>query len=403
MDFQELRETIKRYAGNKANSIILDESWGLKTTGYRYADISATRIEYTFERITFAADESTAAILSGMAQGKAEQEPYPAMEEAELLRTFASDHRQTMRRPDHFDPKRIHLNANDSTPLDAQPLFIIPQECRLCASPEGTGNEGTVAYARVHLVKEEKQLMMHNYEDIIYLKPSILRRHIPTNAVRQRTITRFASYDETFYSKAMKPYVKRLHDELGYTPDIEELYWQVIDCVAFAYHEVVSGERRYGAVVDLKGEPEVVFSLNNFADKVSDQIKDSVKLISKAIGNLASPSNRKNQADNRRTMRLLLAIAVADGEVSDDEKACLRNSLQSATALTSREKAELSELLNQGGGNNFLTDDDFNFNSPDNARSALDRMKLVASADGEHESETAIIKQLQNIYGFLEL
>ena len=100
----------------------------------------------------------------------------------------------------------------------------------------------------------------------------------------------------------------------------------------------------------------------------------------------------------RRTIRLLIAIAVADGDVSEEEKQTLTLSIRDIHQLTTAEQEQLLSLLGSADSS-FLTEDDFKFHSRENAEMTINRMQEIASSDGLVDvRERDIIERLRFTY-----
>ena len=391
LDTAYIRTTLQQHASNAHKNMVVDEQWPVKTVRYRFADIMATRISYTAKRIEFADNKAMQALIEEVVRRDRHDGMYVPIEES-MIPADA----KTVDSTDDIDITHINLLAPNGTPLPDQPLFVSPQDSRI--DSEG---HGTLSYVCVTIKTEQHLLPLRNNEGIVYLKPQFIKSHLRTDTPRKRTITHFGQHNECTYDRELRAHSEQLHTRMGYTPDIEEISVHEVVCALFAYHDVVGGEMHYGAVVDVDGNPEVVMPLDNFADRIASGVKNSVKVIGSALRSLSFAGSHSSRADNKRLTRLLMAIAVADGEVSEAEKECLLESLQHTAGLTAGEQNALAALLT-ATDTSFLTDDDFRFNDTATARKALDLMKTLAASDGESQAETQIIQRLQQTTGFLE-
>lgn len=391
LDTTYIRQILQFNNADALKHMVIDEQWPVKTVRYRFADILATRIAYKTRRIEFANDQAMTNLLTHVASRDSHDGMYVPIEQDSIPANA-----KITDCDDNIDITRINLLAKDKTPLPSQPLFVSPQDSRM----DSTGC-GTLWYVEVSLSTEQRLLPLRNNEGIIYLKPQAVKTHLRTETPRRRTITRFGQYDECNYDRELRAHSEQLHARLGYTPDIEEISVHEVVCALFAYREVVGGDTHYGAVVDVEGTPEVVMPLDNMADRIATGMKNSIKVIGTALRSLTFAGSHNNRADNKKLTRLLMAVAVADGEVSEAEKECLLEGLRHTAGLTTGEQAALASLLTASDAS-FLSDDDFLFNDTANARKALDLMKKLAASDGESHAETQIIQRLQETCGFLE-
>ena len=152
---------------------------------------------------------------------------------------------------------------------------------------------------------------------------------------------------------------------------------------------------RLGVVVDPFVNPELVLSLDSTGRKLFSGVKDSMKSINNFIGSIGKSTGFKDKEDLKRSIRLLIAIAVSDGDVSEEEKKALTLTIRKMDDLTSSEQEQMLQLLGQKDCS-FLTDDDFIFHNKANAEETLGRMQDVASAsDGVSDEERDIIERLR--------
>ena len=169
----------------------------------------------------------------------------------------------------------------------------------------------------------------------------------------------------------------------------------MVPCYTFTYRNVLTSELHNGVLVDPDRQPALILNLEGTSTKLANSVKDSFKSIGNFFGSLSRSNAFKDKEDLRRTMRLLIAVAVADGTVEEEEKKTLTLAIRGMDQFTGSEQEELIKCLGAKDAN-FLTKEDFSFNRPENAKEAIARMQEMAEADSSiHETEREIIERLK--------
>ena len=229
------------------------------------------------------------------------------------------------------------------------------------------------------------------------ISTEILERHKgdPTQTVRMKA--HYNGHDFEQYPDALRPFLDMMHDKTGEPNAIEDIYFKIITCYSFTFRNVLTGKLDTGIIVEPSADPELIIPMGKTGGIISG-MKDRIKKINNFFGNIGKTDNFKDNEDLRRTIRLLIAIAVADGNVSDDEKQSLTLSIRNIDQLTNSDCDELLKLLSMNDSS-FLTDDDFKFHSHENAEVTLNRMQEIATADGNvDDTERDIIERLKFKY-----
>lgn len=420
---EQVKEIVVQLAPNVANSIIIDEAAGVKRTNYCYIDVVSKRVKYDIDKKAFHPREELAALMSTILQDNSES-PYVKMPNRDIMTQIAQSPNVSMtnsfknaianiKMKNDVEERYLELNADGPDLQDEQPLYLVKDLCSLedcpkchgtklvqkvdkktqetveesCTECQATGKIATVGVVNIEVKERRDKLVLTNDDPIANLKDSALISHVLEHSMtRHRTLTRFNDLNEQDYDPTMLPFVDELHQVMDGEPATEDVYYQVIPCVEFTYRDVLSGKLCKGAILDVIDDPELALSLTSGMSKMSTAMKDASKSLAGFFGKIGKTEKSKSKADLKRMTRLLIAITIADGNVEESEKHLLVNQLRDMDDFTSSEKESFSELLGQTD-TSFLTDDDFQFHSPDKARETLIRMKQIAEADGTATNE----------------
>lgn len=433
----KLNELIKELAPTQYNSIIIDNAAAVKEYRYCYIQASTQRIEYRSDNISVAIDGSLDQQLKEcLAQPSGNEELYIPVRKGliALLKespkaqsgTFLSNAKlrfsELINGGRSVDNKRIRLLTENGRLAKSQPDFIVKEECTISDCPKCNGTKsvsrtdkegaetqvecpdckgrGRIASVTCFspIVKEKEVSLVQCLEGGIEgLKTSTLEAH-KGEVKLVRMLTRINGEESEQYPDELRPYLEMLHDKTSEENAIEDIYYRIIPCHLFVYRNVLTGELHNGAVIEPEGAAELVLNLDYKGSKVTNSIKDRIKNINRFFGNIGKTDSFKDKEDLRRTIRLLIAIAVADGSVNDEEKQSLTLSIRNIQQFTNREQEQLLSLLGMTD-DSFLTDDDFKFHSRENAETAIARMQEIASSDGMvDERERDIIERLKFKY-----
>lgn len=265
-------------------------------------------------------------------------------------------------------------------------------ECTVC---KGRGRIGTLSYFTPTINEKQVSIIRCLEGSVENIKTNTLEAHKGNDTTPVRMLTHYNGVDNEQFDEYITPYLDTLRDKIGEGNAIEEIYYRIIPCYTFNYRNVLTGEVRMGVLVDPFVNPELVLTLESTSRKVFGGVKDSLKNINHFIGSIGKSTGFKDKEDLKRSIRLLIAIAVADGDVSEEEKKALTLTIRKMDELTSSEQEQMLQLLGEKDSC-FLTDDDFTFHFKPNAEETLGRMQEVAAAsDGISDEERDIIERLK--------
>lgn len=439
MTTETLIEKIKQLATAEYNNIIIDNAVSIKKHIYCYIHASIQRIEYRTQRITAAIDGE---LRNSLDQLIATEGRYVTIDPhiIELMKKapeysnegfFSSAMKKVSeminggREVDHH---HITLATENGLLAKQQPSFAIKDECAVykCTSCDGTayvertnpdgvtvkvqcpecsgrGIVGVLTYFVPTVTERQANMIRCLGGEIKGLKFNIepdgatiagTSYKIHTGKPR-RMLTHFNGIDQEDFDSDLLPYLDMVRDKVGEDNAIEDYYYRMVPCYTFTYRNVLTSEMHTGLLVDPDEQPALILNLNGSGAKLSDSVKDGFKSISNFFGSISRTKAFKDKEDLRRTMRLLIAVAVADGIVGEEEKKNLTLAIRGLNQLTSSEQEELIGNLGEKDAG-FLTDEDFNFHRIENAKEALTRMQELAESDNEvHETERLIIEKLK--------
>ncbi len=431
---EELIEIVKRIAPEDVNSIIIDNATAIKKYTYCYIEAYAQRIEFKSERRTAAVDDTMAQDIVEISR-RSSDSPFVRLDDnavidaikkapkysTESLFSSAAKRVEELKNGGRtVDHHHVILNTIDGRLSNKQPMFVVKEECgvRECPCCKGTGlvertdkqgmveqvtcsdckgnrHIGTLSYI-VPTISEKKAKMIHCLDgEISNIKDSVIESHKDDDCTPTRMLTHFNGTENENYPMELIPYLELIHDKIGDNNAIEEIYYRLVPCFTFQYRNVLTSKIKTAVLVDPYNKPELLLAPSSAGQKMASSVKDSIKSIGRFFGNISKSEAFKDKEDLRRTVRLLIAIAVADGKVSEEEKQTLTLAIRNIEQLTTSECDGMLKLLGSEN-NSFLNDDDFCFHNKDNARETLTRMQEIAGADGEvQDEERDIIEKLR--------
>lgn len=429
-----LNELIKSLSPESYNSIIIDNAVAIKRYNYCYINAFTQSITHKSSKRTAAVDGSVKETLQAIANAPTTP-PYLPLKDRTIIDImeqspkyteggFFSNARQKMselvnggRNVEH---QHITLAEEEGRIAKDQMPYAIVSECNVSDCPEcktrgtveeknkegvisqvecptckGRGHIGTLSYF-IPSVSEKRVSIIRCLEGSIdNLKTSTLEAHKGDDTTPVRMLTHYNGVDSENFDPYITPYLDQLRDKTGSMNALEDIYYRLIPCYTFNYRNVLTGEVRMGVVVDPFVNPELVLSLDSTGRKIFSGVKDSMKSLNNFFGSIGKSTGFKDKEDLKRSIRLLIAIAVADGDVSEEEKKALTLTIRKMDDLTTSEQDQMLQLLGQKDSS-FLTDDDFVFHNKANAEETLNRMQDVASAsEGITDEERNIIERLR--------
>ena len=413
---ENLKEIIQAIAPSEYNSIVIDNKTVVKQYNYYLVHAFAQHVRYNTRSITAAVDDELALRIMEIANPSDESADsryyrfddittVKQMEDAPRVNTEGilssaklkvAELKNGGREVDHHEITLLTDNGKISA---IQPPFAIRSECLVKEDEETQSLIGTLTW--LHPTVSEKEvnfLCCSDREGCEYVSDSDIERHYEQYYANDcnlvRMLTHYNGIDEEDYPEQLLPILDILHDKIGEENAMEEIAYCQIPCLSFTYKRMLTGETKTGILIDFSGHPKLILSSNG-TNKFLTGISDRVKSISHFFGSIGKTEKYKDKKDLVRSIRLLIAIAVADNTVTDEEKQCLIHSIRGMERLTSVEQEQLLTLL-ESKEKSFLTDNDFQFHSQDNAHETLAQMQEIATSDGTvHENEQAIIDRMR--------
>lgn len=429
-----LSELVKQLSPAEYNSIIIDNAVAIRRYNYCYINAFTQKVTYKSEQRSAAIDSTLEQALETLIKTPTNT-PYvcisdrtiiDAMEHAPKYSSesfFASARKKMSEMINggrYVEHRHVTLAETDGRLAKEQPSYAVVAECDIKACPECKGakvverkdKEGVITLEECPVCKgrgsigilsyftptiNEKQVSIIRCLDgsIDNLKTSVLEAHKGDDTTPVRMLTHYNGVDNEQFDEYIQPYLDTLHDKTGENNAVEEIYYRIIPCYTFNYRNILTGEIRNGVIVDPFVNPELLLTLDSTSRKVFGGMKDSWKNINHFLGGIGKSTGFKDKEDLKRSIRLLIAIAVADGDVSEEEKKTLALTIRKMDELTASEQEQMLALLGEKDCS-FLTDDDFAFHFKPNAEETLNRMQEVAAAsDGISDEERDIIEQLR--------
>ena len=436
---ETLIEKVRQLAPAEYNSIIIDNAVTIKKHIYCYINAAVQRVEFRTQSISAAIDgELSNALEQIMASNgryiKLDPRIVELMKDSPEYSTegFFSSVKNKMseminggREVDHH---HITLDMEDGRIAKQQPSFAIKDECSVakcancngsayversdnkgvsekvvCPACKGRGLAGVLKYFTPTVIDRQisiircltgdiKGLKFDTESDGATISGTSYKIHL---GERRRMLTHINGVDSEDFDGDILPYLDIVRDKVGEENAIEDYFYQMVPCYTFTYRNVLTSELHNGVLVDPDRQPALILNLEGTSTKLANSVKDSFKSIGNFFGSLSRSNAFKDKEDLRRTMRLLIAVAVADGTVEEEEKKTLTLAIRGMDQFTGSEQEELIKCLGAKDAN-FLTKEDFSFNRPENAKEAIARMQEMAEADSSiHETEREIIERLK--------
>lgn len=432
LSISTLSELIKKLAPSQFNSIIIDNAVSLKRFDYCYLYAEVQRLEFRSDSITCAADRYLSQELMSLTE-RYDGGDYLRIDSGLVERMksaprvsgtgFFNGARRRMSElingGREVNLNKLQLETDGPRLAKQQPIFAVKAEsgvthCKLCngsgtiqhtdkqgsvqqencAACEGFGYVGTLTWFTTNVIEKQVEMVRCLSGEIANLKASVIVAHKGNDTTPKRMLTRFNGINVEEYDPDVKPYLDAMHDKVGDGNAVEDIFFCIVPCFTFSYRNVITGEIRTGVVVDPFRQPELLLNLEGGGRKFFSGVSNSMKNLSHFFGGLGQTVTYKDKQDLRRTIRLLIAVAVADGDVTEEEKKTLTLTIRNISNFTTDEQDELVALLG-AADSGFLTDDDFTFHSSENRDEALARLQEMATADGTvHDAERGIIERL---------
>ena len=440
MTTEALIEKIRQLAPAEYNSIIIDNAVSIKKHIYCYVNASVQRVEYRTQQISAAIDGELKNAIEQIVGNASERYITIPPRIIELMKEapeyssegFFSNAKKKIseminggRDVDHH---HISLVMENGSIAKQQPIYAIREECSVykcpncdgtayveranskgvtekvvCPECEGRGLVGILTYFTPTVVAREASIIRCLTGNIEGLKFNLEADGATIDGTsykihvgeRRRMLVHFGGLDNEDFDSDLLPYLDFIRDKVGEDNAIEDYFYHLIPCYTFTYRNVLTSELHSGLLIDPNGQPALILNLDGSGKKLVASVKDSFKSIGNFFGSISRSNAFKDKEDLRRTLRLLIAVAVADGIVDEEEKKTLTLAIRGMDQFTDSEQEALVQCL----GNNdasFLTKDDFTFNRPENAQEAITRMQEMAEADSHvHEAEREIIEKLK--------
>jgi tellurite resistance protein len=165
----------------------------------------------------------------------------------------------------------------------------------------------------------------------------------------------------------------------------EEMYYEGVPCATFNYNHILSATFHDVSVLNIDKTKEVLFHSNpadvaeekeSFKDKVNEWLRQAF-----------STKSFKDKIDRKHEMFLMLHMAKADGQIEEQEKRYLSQTITGLHGFTQKEKAELFGLMSASTLPPILPTNAY-FSSQERAEEARKKIiELVAKADGDYEPQ----------------
>lgn len=434
ISMDDIRRMIQDIAPDTYNQIIIDEAANIERHDYCYIHVESQHIECHTETRSTLCDKETERMLDAQLSIPSDT-PYTMLADNSLTERFESLPKVSTESFFAASKRRISEMVNGGRTIDRhlitlntaagrltqeQPTYLVKELCSVgtctqcngkgttahtdqdnaveeeeCTMCRGTGRIASIAYFTPK-VKEKSVTMLHCLTGGLEgLRNSTIESHKGDDTSTCRFSTHLNGMDNDQYDQYITPYLDHIQDKTGDDNAIVDIYYRIIPCVAFRYRNVITSKLDKGYVVDVNHEPELILADTTQRRGVLGGMKESVRSIGHFFGKMGNNSLSKDREDLMHSTRLLIAMAVADGVVNEEEKKTLTLSIRDIDSLTTAQRNELTELLGSSDSS-FITDEDFNFHNRANAETTLARMEEIAHSDGTVcEAERDIMEHLR--------
>lgn len=439
MDAEKISQLLSEVAPAASSSMIIDPSVTIKSFAFCCISAKAQHLEYRTQRLSAFIDSNLEKRILDLTRQPGQ--PYMPLYDESIIEemekapkhnteSFLDSTKRKMnelmeggRNMSHSD---IILQMDNGYIAERQPRYLIRKECKVSACPycngtgtveqtdkmelttivecsecKGNGSSATLTWV-VPKVATQQEMMVRSLEperndiEMVWNGTSFVipgtTVDIPLSEIAtKRMLTHLNGTDNENFDEELLPYLDMIHDVIGDENALEEIGYRLVPCYTFGYRKALGGELRSATLVDPNGFATLIMSAD------TAPVRDRVKKIAQFLGKLGKTKGFNDKQDLRRTVRLLIAVCVADGIVRKEEKQVLITAIEGISRLTTGEQASLSQLLTKEDSS-FLTDDDFGFHDKENATRTLSAMKEIAISDGEyHSSEIEIIERLSQL------
>ncbi len=188
------------------------------------------------------------------------------------------------------------------------------------------------------------------------------------------------------YNEFTKQYSSNIEKDLGLYkggfPMItkEELYYQIVACVELSYKHILTNTVHEFTIIDFWNNPEIIY--HSEPEQLKNDTNNATKELGGFFGKLFKTKSYKTKNDLRNELVLQIYLIKADGIITDKEKLSLSEIIIGLNKFTNTEKQRLFDLMNAAALPE-LSKADVTFSSPAREQEVLNKLRKLASADGE--------------------
>lgn len=441
LTIEEVKELVGRLAPQEYKSILIENAIAPQCFNYCYIIADVQRVKYKNKNIDAALDDTLKQKLEVII-GDSDANPYVVIDDRLVeqmknssIEGFFSSAKNKIgemigegRAVEHGD---IALRMDGDCLAKEQNIYAVKAECKVvpcahcegkgevmvtdkdgnqqyvtCKKCNGRGQVGTLACFTPSVSGERTSMVYCLEGDIDGLQFNAKDTQISVSGcdfsleadVPVLMVRHINGIDEENIPADLQPYMEMVRKKVGNDNAMEKYAYRIIPCFVFKYREVLTGAMQTGVVISPFDNPQVILNLAKLSEKVFDGMRNKVKSLGRILGGIRRSDSFKDAEDLKHTLRLLIAVVVADGQVREDEKRVLMLTLHDTDRLTAGELDSLARLLGEPNAD-FVEDDDFEFNDRANATETIARMEEIATVDGAiHDKERELIERLKSKY-----
>jgi hypothetical protein len=269
-------------------------------------------------------------------------------------------------------------------------------KCKPC---KATGQIGTLVYIKPRVGQLEGEFFQYTKQRIeqIEKKPNILYPYLKKSDVQLNTVfTDINGSLSNNYDRFSSGFISELQNSAGVHKGhayprlmLEKVYYDVIPLATLEYNHILTATNHLVSAVAKGREFDVLFHSDPTAVK-RFSLKNLFKSYFAKWPEAFMTKSYKVKRDKYNEIRMLIYIAKADGNIAEEEKLVLANTITGMTEYTATEKSKLFGLMSSKSLPE-LTENDFVISTRERAEITFKRLDEMAMEDALLEKPEGIL------------
>lgn len=263
-----------------------------------------------------------------------------------------------------------------------------------CAECKGHGRIGEMVYVELEPANIDAEYLMFEREQIpnIEKDPTIMYKYLDKSGLilNETYVNNNGSKSEDYDSFSAEV-CRKIEEASGLSKSdypklfLEAVYYDVVPAKTLEYNHILTATNHKMSFVGLPESKEILFHSNPTAVK-HFSFGNLFKIYKSKWAEAFITKSYKDKRDKNNEIRLLIYVAKADGEIEEEEKIVLANSITGLNEFTALEKSKLFKLMSQKELPQ-LENADFVISTRERADLLMSRLRDMSLEDREEERE----------------